>query len=127
MTLVPPVNIIYFVEYMRDGAEKTLGEFEQLVLLALLRLAGKAYGVSIHAEIERRALRQVSVSAVYTTLERLEQQGLVSSRVGEPTPERGGRRKKFFALTAAGSEALAQSYRTFKGMVAGLERQLGKL
>lgn len=104
-----------------------LGEFEQLVLLALVRLRANAYGVTIRREIENRAGREVSIAAVYTTLDRLEKKRLVSSWTGEPTAQRGGRSKRFFQLEPAGAEALAASYRSYKGMVAGLERQLKKL
>lgn len=98
----------------------SLGEFEQLVLLALLRLGDRAYGVSVHAEITERAARGVSVASVYKTLERLEDKGYVSSSVGDPTPERGGRRKKFFHIEPAGKRALAQSLRTLDRMTADL-------
>ena len=74
-----------------------LGEFEQLVLLAVLRLGSDAYGATIRREIETRAARELSISAVYTTLQRLEQKGLVRSRMGEPLPERGGRGRKAHA------------------------------
>jgi len=106
---------------------ETLGEFEQVVLLALVRLRENAYGATIHREIEKRTGRELSISAVYTTLDRLEHKGLVRSFVGEPTPERGGRRKRYFALRPAGEVALAASYRSYRGMVAGLERLLEKL
>jgi PadR family transcriptional regulator len=107
--------------------EKKLGEFEQMVLLALLRLGENAYGSAVRVEIEKRTGREISIGALYTTLERLEKQGLVRSRIGEPTAERGGRRKKYFTLRPAGEEALSESYRAFKGMVSGLEKQLEKL
>jgi DNA-binding PadR family transcriptional regulator len=116
-------NIFYIVEYM----EKKLGEFEQMVLLALLRLRENAYGTTIRNEIEKRTEREVSIGALYTTLDRLEEQGLIRSRIGEPTAQRGGRRKKYFTLQSLGEEALAESYRAFKGMISGLEKQLGKL
>lgn len=104
--------------------EISLGEFEQLVLLALLRLGDNGYGATIHQEVQKRTRRAVSISAVYTTLDRLEEKQLVRSRVGEPTPRRGGRRKKYYALVPAGADALAQSYRVFREMTRGLERQL---
>jgi DNA-binding PadR family transcriptional regulator len=107
--------------------EKNLGEFEQIVLLALLRLGKDAYGVSIRHEIEKRTGRKISFSAVYTTLDRLERQGLVSTLMGEPTHERGGRRKKHFFLEARGEAALSQAYRGFKAMVSGLEKRLENL
>lgn len=109
------------------NSQNNLGDFEQLVLLALVRLRDNAYGVTIRGEIEQRTGREVSIAAVYTTLDRLEKKGLVSSWTGEPTAQRGGRSKRYFKLEAAGAEALAASYRTYKGMVAGLERVLEKL
>ena len=104
-----------------------LGEFEQLVLLALVRLGADAYGATVRREIEARAGRAVSISAVYTTLERLEQKGLVRSWVGEPTAERGGRRRKYFELLPAGARALKLAYQAFTSMSAGLERRLKTL
>ena len=104
-----------------------LGEFEQLVLLALVRLGADAYGATVRREIEARAGRAVSISAVYTTLERLEQKGLVRSWVGEPTAERGGRRREYFELLPAGARALKLAYQAFTSMSAGLERRLKTL
>ena len=83
-----------------------LGEFEKVILMALIRLRGNAYGVSIRQELSSQLGREVAVGAVYTTLDRLEQKGYVSSWMGEPTPERGGRSKRFFQLEATGAEAL---------------------
>jgi DNA-binding PadR family transcriptional regulator len=104
-----------------------LGDFEQLVLLALVRLGPEAYGASIRREIETHARRELSISAVYTTLQRLERKGLVRSRMGEPTPERGGRRRKHFELLPAGARALRAAYDAFAGMTAGVERRLQTL
>jgi DNA-binding PadR family transcriptional regulator len=104
-----------------------LGDFELLVLLALVRLGPEAYGASIRREIETHARRELSISAVYTTLQRLEQKGLVRSRMGEPTPERGGRRRKHFELLPAGARALRAAYDAFAGMTAGVERRLKTL
>lgn len=101
-----------------------LGEFEQITLLALLRLEPAAYGASIRREIEERAGRAVMLGAVYTTLDRLERKGLVSSWMGDPTPERGGRRKKLYRLEPAGAEALATSLRVVRQLAAGVERRL---
>ena len=97
-----------------------LGEFEQLVLLALVRLSDAGYGVSIHAEIVRRTGRDVSVAAVYKTLDRLEQKGLASSSLGESTAERGGRRKKHFRIQPAGRRALKQALASIRRMTDGL-------
>jgi DNA-binding PadR family transcriptional regulator len=104
-----------------------IGEFEQLVLLALVRLGPEAYGATARREIETRTGRELSISAVYTTLERLEQKGLVRSRIGEPTPQRGGRRRKHFELLPLGARALKVAYDTFVGMTAGVERRLKAL
>jgi len=107
--------------------EKVLGDFEQLVLLSLMRLSrhdGDPYGVSICDDITARTGRDVSLGAVYKTLERLEDKGLVSSRFGEPTAERGGRRKKHFKLMAQGQRALRQSVAAIRNMTEGLEGEL---
>lgn len=104
-----------------------LGEFEQIVMLALLRLGSDAYGATICSEIERRSGRGVSVSAVHTTLERLEQKGLVKSRIGEPTPQRGGKRKRHYEMAALGLKALQASYRSLRSMADGIEHLLGEL
>jgi DNA-binding PadR family transcriptional regulator len=104
-----------------------LGEFEQLVLIALVRLGEDAYGATIRRDIESRAGRRLSISAVYTTLDRLEQKGCVRSRVGEPTPQRGGRRRKHFELQPLGARALRTAYRAYVGMTAGLEARLKAL
>ena len=89
-----------------------LGSFEQLVLYAILRLGSDAYGVPIHQEIQTCSGRQYSLGAVYTTLQRLEDKGYVSSWTGECTPQRGGRAKKYFRVEAAGSAALRASLGT---------------
>ena len=103
---------------------ETLGEFEQLVLLALVRVGEHAYGVPIHDELASRARRAVNLAAVYKTLERLEAKGYISSRVGDPTPERGGRRRKYFKLEAAGRHALRESLAALRRMTAGIEADL---
>ncbi|MGH7575791.1 MAG: PadR family transcriptional regulator [Longimicrobiales bacterium] len=105
----------------------TLGEFEQLVLLAVLRLGSDAYGATIRREIERRTGRELSISAVYTTLQRLEKKGLVRTRMGDPLPERGGRRRKYVELLPAGARALKVAYDVFAGMTAGIELRLKAL
>jgi DNA-binding PadR family transcriptional regulator len=104
--------------------DSPLGEFEQLVILALLRLRDRAYGVSVADEIVARTGREVSLGAVYKTLDRLEHKGFVTSALGEPTPERGGRRKKFFAIAPAGEDAVRHSLRALRRMTAGLPADL---
>lgn len=101
-----------------------LGDFEQLVLLGVLRLGDDAYGAAIREEIHARSGRDVSINAVYTTLDRLERKGLLGSRIGEPTPQRGGRRRKFYALRPAGTAALRQAWRSLTSMADGLEHRL---
>jgi len=104
-----------------------LGEFEQLILFALLQLEGEAYGVPIRHEIERRAKRDVSQGAVYTALGRLEERGFVSSRVAEKTPDRGGRRRKYYDLEPAGAKALHRVYSELKGMASGVVPRLAEM
>ncbi|MGI8499303.1 MAG: PadR family transcriptional regulator [Gemmatimonadaceae bacterium] len=99
----------------------SLGHLEQLVLLALIRLGDEAYGVTVRRELAQRAKRKVSLATVYTTLVRLEAKGLVGSRMGDPTPQRGGRRKKHYTLEVSGKAALADSLRTIRQMTSGLD------
>jgi PadR family transcriptional regulator, regulatory protein PadR len=98
-----------------------LGEFEHIVVLALLRLADRAYGVTVRQQIEARTNREVSIGAIYATLDRLEAKGYVKSRFGEPTPERGGRSKRFFRVTAKGVAAVNQTQRALHSMTEGLD------
>jgi PadR family transcriptional regulator, regulatory protein PadR len=83
-----------------------IGEFEELVLLTIASLSERAYGVGIKEDIEKRADRTISIGALHSTITRLEEKGLIKSWLGEPTEERGGRRKRFFELTHSGKEAL---------------------
>lgn len=103
-----------------------LGDFEQLVLLGVrqLELRESAYGAAIRQEIHARSGRDVSINAVYTTLDRLESKGLLKSSIGDPTPQRGGRRRKFYALQPAGVAALRQAYHALTSMADGLEHWL---
>jgi PadR family transcriptional regulator, regulatory protein PadR len=98
-----------------------LGEFEQIVLLAILRLNDNAYGVTIRNEIEKCTGREPAPGALYTTLDRLEEKVLLRSRMGDPTPERGGRSKRYFTVTATGTKALAQALRSYRRLLEGLE------
>src|SRR6266705_2222196 len=88
-----------------------LGEFELMVLLALMRLGDRAYGVPISSEIEQQAGREVAVGSVYAALERLEEKGLVGSEMGEPTAERGGRAKRYFHITRKGLREVREARR----------------
>ena len=102
-----------------------LGEFEQLVMLAIMRRGTNAYGMTIRQEIKEVAGRPASLGAVYTTLERLEDKGLISSWIGEATEERGGRSKKYFKVTVPGEAALKQALRATEAMKKGLKPVLG--
>lgn len=99
---------------------QTLGELEQLVLLALARLGDDAYGVTIRSEIVARAGRATSLGAVYITLARLEEKGFIDSRSGEPSPRRGGRRKKHYRMTPLGTRELRRSLAALRSMTSGL-------
>jgi PadR family transcriptional regulator, regulatory protein PadR len=98
-----------------------LGEFEQLVLLALIRLDDDAYGVTVRQEIEQRTKRAVTLGTVYKTLLRLEEKGMIQSRFGPPTRERGGRRKKLYKVRATGKAALVRSVSALRDMAQGLD------
>jgi len=98
------------------NGKRPIAEFERAVMLAVLRLGDEAYGVAIRHELEYRLKRGVSFGAVYTTLDRLLGKGLVSSSIGDPTPERGGRAKKFFLVTRAGSAALDHARRASRAI-----------
>ncbi len=104
---------------MRD--RDYLGEFEHIVVLALLRLQDQAYGVTVRREIESRIKREVSIGAVYATLDRLQAKGYVKSHFGEPTPERGGRSKRFFEVTAQGVAAVNRTHHALYRMSDGLD------
>ena len=99
-----------------------LGELEQLVLLAILQLGDDAYGVSIRQLLAERSARDVSLATIYTTIERLDGKGLLRSHLGDPTPERGGRRKRFYRLSAAGDRALRDALGAVRALTAGLGR-----
>jgi len=94
---------------------ESLGQFEQIILTAILSLRDKAYGVTIHEKaVQLAAPKRISLGAVYVTLDRLEDKGLISSRLSDPTPERGGRSKRFYHLEALGERALEESAATAK-------------
>jgi PadR family transcriptional regulator PadR len=101
-----------------------LGEFEQIVLLAVLRLGEDAYGVPIRSEIERRTGRPLTVGALYRTLDRLENKGYVNSWFSDPTPERGGRSKRYFRVRPLGLRTLRASRDALTAMWEGLEPQV---
>jgi PadR family transcriptional regulator PadR len=102
-------------------AAPSLGEFEQIVLLAILRLGGNAYGVTIGAEITACTRREPTPGALYTTLDRLEDKGLVTSRMGDPTPQRGGRAKRYFVLSSKGLAAITRAQQSYRRLLEGCE------
>jgi len=102
-----------------------LGEFELIVVLALIRLGDDAEGVPISREIEKRSGREVSLGSVYAVLERLEEKGLVSSKLGEPTAERGGRAKRYFEITSDGVREVRQTQKALISLWKGLSQLSG--
>jgi PadR family transcriptional regulator, regulatory protein PadR len=109
---------------MRKGAY--LGHFELMVLLALMRLGDDAYGVSMAQELEEQTGREVVIASVYATLERLEDRGLVSSSLGDATPERGGRAKRYFRITGAGLREVRDARRSLISLWKGLPALKGQ-
>ena len=99
----------------------SLGEFEQIILLAILRLGENAYGVSIKSEIAICTGRKPSPGALYTGLNRLEEKQLVSSDTGDPSPVRGGRAKRYYTVTPKGIEAVTVAQRGFQSLLKGLD------
>jgi PadR family transcriptional regulator len=102
-----------------------LTDFELMILLAILRIGDDSYGVPIAREIEQTAKRTVLLGAIYTCLDRLEQNGLVTSFYGDPTPERGGRAKRFFKITGKGLKAVKDTQRAFTALWSGIPQLKG--
>src|SRR5215472_13666481 len=102
-----------------------LGEFELMVVLALIRLGDDAYGVPIAREIEQRSGREVALGSVYAALERLEEKGLVTSTLGDPTAERGGRAKRYFRITSQGLRDVRETQRALVSLWRGLPQLHG--
>lgn len=100
------------------------GGFELLVLLAVLRLKGDAYGVTVREEVERRTSRTLTLGTVYKTLGRLERKRYLATQVAPPTGERGGRRKKLYALTPEGLEAARRALGDVRQLAEGLEPEM---
>ena len=101
--------------------EERLGGFEELVLLAVAALRSAGYGVSIQQQLEEETGHAISLGAVYTTLDRLERKGLVASKLGAPTAERGGKPKRLYRVTAAGSTALVDARRIRQKLWSAIE------
>jgi PadR family transcriptional regulator, regulatory protein PadR len=114
---------IHYLEEMRKG--EYLGNFDLMTLLAVLRLGEDAYGVTIARELEQQTGREVVVASVYATLERLEERGLVASSLGESTPERGGRAKRYFRITKAGVREVRDARRSLMNLWKGLPELKG--
>lgn len=106
---------------------ESLGSFEQLLLFSVLRLGDEAYGVSIRDTLEERTGRSVSSGAIYTALGRLEDRGLVTSRVGEPTPGRAGRPPKYYRVEPSGARALLGAYSDLQSVAGGVVGDLERL
>jgi DNA-binding PadR family transcriptional regulator len=115
------------VRHIQDYYSPILGEFEQLVLLSLLRIGNGAYGAAILRDIRERTGRDVAVGTLYMTLGRLAAKKMVVAYVGSPTQERGGRRRKHYLIDTPGEHALGRAYRTLKVMSEGLEDRLQEL
>lgn len=94
-----------------------MGEFEQLVILAILRLEDNAYGVTIRQTLQECTDRDPAPGALYNTLDRLEEKGLLKSKAGDPTPQRGGRSKRFFSVTSSGIEAVSRAQRAYQRLL----------
>ena len=99
----------------------TFGELEQLVLLAVMQACNDAYVVVVQTAIRRKARSELTLGTVYKTLSRLEAKGFVSSELGEPTAERGGRAKRYYRVSAAGRRVLQQQLSALRAMAAGLD------
>lgn len=107
--------------------QRLLKDFELLILLAILRIGDDAYGVPIGHEIEQATGHRVTGASIYTALDRLQAKGLVTSALGDPTPERGGRAKRFFTVTPSGLKAVKETQRAFAAMWRGLPQLKGNL
>ncbi len=114
-------HLYHTVNLMAKG--DNLGEFEVLILSALLKLGEDSYGMRVHEQVEEwaKGIRTVSLGSCYTTLDRLEQKGYVKSWFSDPTPERGGRSKRYFEITGTGEIALKRSLKMAGNVLAGLK------
>jgi PadR family transcriptional regulator PadR len=117
MTLRASINISCILEQM---SREALGNFELMVMSAVLKVGDEAYGIPIASEVESATGRNVLLGSVYAALERLESKGLVKSWLGDPTPERGGRAKKYFALTPKGLREVHRSRKALMTLWRGL-------
>ncbi len=120
-------DILNIVKHIQDYYAPLIGEFEQVVLLSLLRLGNGTWGAAVRRDIQERIGRELPVSVVYVTLQRMEKKGFVKSYVGEPTKERGGRRRRHYLIDTLGEQALGRSYRALRKMAEGMEDRLETL
>ena len=116
--MLRPVYFFAIIELMTERSY--LGEFELMILLAVIHLGDEAYGVPISRELEAHRGRDVSVGSVYAALERLEAKGLVTSSLGDPTPERGGKAKRYFRVTREGLRQVHDTRRVLIRLWQGL-------
>lgn len=118
--MLTAIYMYYNIVHMKNTIN--LGDFEQILLLAILRLEETgAYGVSIRNEIATHTRRNPTPGAIYTTLERLESKGLVTSETGEATAERGGRAKRYYSVTKPGRQALREVQTDYNNLMKGLQ------
>jgi PadR family transcriptional regulator len=103
-----------------------IGEFEYLILAAAATLGEDAYGAAIRSEIEKATAKRCSIGALYTTLDRLEQKGFVKTRMGAPTPERGGRAKRMVRVTSSGVRAASEFYTAMVKVSEGVSWQVNR-
>jgi DNA-binding PadR family transcriptional regulator len=115
----------FFTIIEQMARQGSLSEFELLVMLALMRVGDEAYGVPISREIEQRTGREAALGSVYAALERLEEKALVTSRLGDPAPERGGRAKRYFKVTAQGLRAVRETQKALTSLWRGLPQLSG--
>jgi PadR family transcriptional regulator PadR len=108
-----------------EMSDRLLTDFELMVMLAVLRVRDDAYGVPVAREIEQTGRRSVTLAAVYLALDRLSDNGLVTWRLGDPTPERGGRAKKLFSVTPSGLRAIRRTQRAFIALWSGIPELKG--
>ncbi len=103
------------------SGQQQLGEFEHLLLLALMQLGGKSYGTKVRQKLQQLINRDTSIGALYATLERMEKKGFIVSELGEPTAERGGRAKRYFEVTAQGKALLRKTKSNLEAMWHGVQ------
>ena len=115
------------MKHIQDYYAPLIGEFEQVVLLSLLRLGNGTWGAAVRRDIQERIGRELPVSVVYVTLQRMEKKGYVKSYVGEPTQERGGRRRRHYLIDTLGEQTLGRSYRALRKVADRMEERLAAL